>query len=308
MQRPLRVVDLFAGAGGFSTGAAAAGARVLWAGNHWQEAVSVHAANHAATEHVCQDLHQADWARVPRHDLLVASPACQGHARARGRERRAHDDSRATAWAVVACAEYHRPPFICIENVPEFADWLLFPAWRCALELLGYRLTMNRLNAADFGVPQSRERLFIVAARGGELALASPELAHVACTKIIDWKAGFLPIAGCRHGRPLGAATLARIERGREQHGERFYVAYYGSAQGGRSVALPLGTLTTRDRFMLVAGDGARLLSVDEARAAMGFPPSYRLPPQRKLAMHLLGNAVAPPVARSIVEQIAAAA
>jgi len=82
----MRAIDLFAGAGGFSTGATQAGANVVWAANHWQVAVDTHAANHASTQHACQDLHQADWSRVPDHDLLLASPACQGHSKARGRQ------------------------------------------------------------------------------------------------------------------------------------------------------------------------------------------------------------------------------
>ena len=69
-------IDLFAGAGGFSEGARDAGCRVVWAANHWQAAVETHAANHPHTDHACQDLHQADWTAVPRHDLLLASPAC----------------------------------------------------------------------------------------------------------------------------------------------------------------------------------------------------------------------------------------
>jgi len=77
-------IDLFAGLGGFSEGAEQAGVRVVWAANHWPAAVQVHANNHPETEHVCQDLQQADWTQVPKHDLLLASPACQGHSRARG--------------------------------------------------------------------------------------------------------------------------------------------------------------------------------------------------------------------------------
>jgi DNA (cytosine-5)-methyltransferase 1 len=96
------VVDLFAGLGGFSTGATQAGARVVWAANHWRAAVDLHAANHPGTEHACQDLHQTDWSTVPAHDILLASPACQGHSHARGKERPHHDAQRSTAWAVVS--------------------------------------------------------------------------------------------------------------------------------------------------------------------------------------------------------------
>ena len=87
----MNAIDLFSGAGGFSTGAVMAGVPVVWAANHWPAAVQVHANNHPNTAHVCQDLQQADWTLVPPHDLLLASPACQGHSRARGKDRPHHD-------------------------------------------------------------------------------------------------------------------------------------------------------------------------------------------------------------------------
>src|SRR5699024_2118387 len=82
----MKAIDLFAGAGGFSTGARMAGVDVVFAANHRPQAVEVHSSNHPATMHACQDLHQLDWSTVPPHDLLMASPACQGHSRARGKE------------------------------------------------------------------------------------------------------------------------------------------------------------------------------------------------------------------------------
>jgi len=68
----MKAIGLFAGAGGFSTGAAMAGALVVWAANHWPVAVQYHAANHPAADHLCQDLHRADWSRVPATDLMLA--------------------------------------------------------------------------------------------------------------------------------------------------------------------------------------------------------------------------------------------
>ena len=102
-------VDLFAGAGGSTTGATQAGARVLWAANHWPAAVEIHRVNHPAVAHACQDLHQTNFFELPDHDLAMASPACQGHSRAKGTERPHHDAMRSTAWAVVSCAEAKRP-------------------------------------------------------------------------------------------------------------------------------------------------------------------------------------------------------
>ncbi|MFA7333625.1 MAG: DNA cytosine methyltransferase [Kiritimatiellia bacterium] len=303
----MRVVDLFAGAGGFSTGARLAGANVVWAGNHWPLAVKYHAANHPAAIHACQDLHQANWSQVPGMDLLLASPACQGHSRARGRAGRetpAQDESRSTAWAVVSCAEYHRPKTVIVENVAEFLTWALYPAWKTAMQALGYRLTENVLNAADFGVPQSRVRLFIVARLGGELTIANPELEHVAASTIIDWNAGNWN-AIARPGR--SASTLAQVCEGRKRFGKRFLVAYYGREKGGRDLAKPLGTVTTRERFALVDGKHMRMLGIEEIRQAMGFPAGYILPSSKKAAVHLLGNAVVPEVAKQIIQQVKAA-
>jgi DNA (cytosine-5)-methyltransferase 1 len=295
-------VDLFAGLGGWTCGAAQAGVRVAWAANHWRTAVDFHAANHPATTHSCQDLHQADWSRVPRHDILLASPCCQGHARARGKDRPHHDASRSTAWAVVSCAEYHRPAVAVVENVPEFLKWSLYPAWRSAIEALGYALSENVIDAADCGGGQNRVRLFVVAMRGRTpLVLPKPAQAPTPAERFIDFGAGRWS-AVVKPGR--ANATVARWQAGRLEHGERFVFSYYGQTRGGRSLARPIGTITTRDRWAVVDGDRMRMLSVTEARDAMGFPTTYRLPANGRVAMHLLGNAVCPPAARFVVKQL----
>lgn len=100
----MEAIDLFAGAG-FTEGAKGAGVKVVWAANHWPLAVQYHSTNHPEVVHVCQDLHQADWRQVPRHDGCLASPACQGQSKARGKERPHHDALRSTAWAVVSCLD-----------------------------------------------------------------------------------------------------------------------------------------------------------------------------------------------------------
>ncbi len=74
-------IDLFAGLGGFTHAGQMAGITMRWAANHWPLAVQYHAANHPEVAHACQDLQQANWRDVPVHDVLLASPACQGHDR-----------------------------------------------------------------------------------------------------------------------------------------------------------------------------------------------------------------------------------
>jgi DNA (cytosine-5)-methyltransferase 1 len=301
----LTAIDLFAGAGGFSTGAAMAGVHVAWAANHWQRAVDVHTDNHPATMHACQDLQQADWRNVPAHDLLLASPACQGHSRAKGKERPHHDAMRSTAWAVVAAAEYHRPPFFIVENVPEFAKWMLYPAWCSAMSALGYALA-PMINAADHGVPQHRRRLFIIGTRTAyPVTLQLPKLDHAPASNIIDFTAGKWS-AIHRYGR--STRTLQRVLAGRTAHGDRFLTAYYGNEFGGRSLTRPIGTITTRDRYAVIDGDRMRMLSATEYRGAMGFPDTYQLPSNHREAVHMLGNAVCPPVARDVITALRKAA
>lgn len=302
----LKAIDLFAGAGGFSTGATMAGVQVVWAANHWPAAVQVHANNHPDTQHVCQDLQQADWSQVPAHDLLMASPACQGHSRARGKERAHHDAQRSTAWAVVSAAEFHRPEVVLVENVPEFSKWQLFPAWSAAMGALGYALAPMILDAADHGVAQHRRRLFVVATRSKHpVELALPRREHVGSAQIIDFEAGRWSAIN-KVGRSL--STLSRITEGRKAHGSRFLTAYYGNESGGRSLSRPVGTITTRDRWAVIDGDRMRMLSVDECRKAMAFPANYQLPTRAKDAMHMLGNAVVPVVARDVIDALRRAA
>lgn len=302
----MKAIDLFAGAGGFSTGATMAGVQVVWAANHWPAAVQVHTNNHPATQHVCQDLQQANWTQVPAHDLLLASPACQGHSKARGKNLPHHDAQRATAWSVVSAAECHRPELIVVENVPEFACWTLYASWCAAMHALGYALSPMILDSADHGVAQHRRRLFIAGTRSKHpVQLKLQRRAHVGSAQIIDFDAGRWSAIN-KPGR--SPSTLARITSGRKAHGERFLTAYYGNEQGGRSLSRPVGTITTRDRWAVIDGDRMRMLSVDECRKAMGFPASYQLPTRAKDAMHMLGNAVVPVVACDVINALRAAA
>ncbi|MGE0329738.1 MAG: DNA cytosine methyltransferase [Ramlibacter sp.] len=298
----VKAVDLFSGLGGFSQAATMAGCKVVWAANHWPQAVQVHAMNHPDTQHACQDLQQADWSQVPKMDILLASPACQGHSRARGADKPHHDVQRTTAFAVVAALEYHRPKLGLVENVPEFLQWQLYPVWKEALRTLGYAVNEQIIDAADHGVPQNRLRAFIVLSRSKKpLQVDLPRLQHKPASGVIDMRAGKWSLID-RPGR--AAATLAKVAEGRRQHGRQFLIAHYGNSKGGRSLHRPIGTITTHDRYGIINGNRMRLPSKEETRALMGFPPTYKLPDNHRLAIHMLGNAVCPPPAANLIRAI----
>jgi DNA (cytosine-5)-methyltransferase 1 len=233
---------------------------------------------------------------------------CQGHSKARGKAsgNPQHDASRSTAWAVVSAAEYHRPPAILVENVPEFLDWQLYRPWVLAMQALGYAVSPHVVDAADLGAPQNRIRMFLVLTQSAQpLKLNLPTLDHLPAASFIDFEAGrWQPIE--KPGR--AAATLERVRAGRATHGDRFLISYYGNTKTGRSLDRPIGTITTRDRWAIVDGDRMRMLSRWECRSAMSFPDTYQLPDNHRLAVHLLGNAVCPTPVSHIIKALQQAA
>ena len=301
-------IDLFAGWGGFSLGAEAAGAHVLYAVDSWRLAVAAHALNHPGTRHECQDLDQANFFDVPDHDILLAAPACQGHSQAAqpsrkadGSVKRHHDTLRSTAWAVVSCANAKNPKAILVENVADFLRWRLYPAWKGVLEAMGYTLAEHVITASRLGVPQRRKRLFIVATKSkAPLRFEVPRNPEPGFGPCIDWDAG--------KWSPTSTKTpsvLKRIAKARARGlGERFLTQHV-TGHPGVPLNEPIRTITTQDQWAVVDGDMMRPLTVRKNARGMGFPDSYRWPAgvRRTDAIKGLGNAVAPPVASWLVER-----
>ncbi len=189
----LDVTDFFCGAGGASTGLAAAGFRVVTAANHWQVAIDTHAANHPGTEHLCADINNYDMRRLPSTRVLWASVICTEESPAGGNKRRhrprgqldllevegkvdtaAFERTRATALDVIRASEVHRYDVVVVENVVEFyEDWALFDWWRDGMRVLGYSSKVFSINSAHISgpdnapAPQWRNRIYVVFVRQG---------------------------------------------------------------------------------------------------------------------------------------------
>jgi DNA (cytosine-5)-methyltransferase 1 len=174
------VTDLFCGAGGSSTGAAAAGLTIEVAANHWQTAIDVHQVHHPHARHDVADISAADPRRYPVTNILLASPECTNHSQARGVSRRKQDatlfdqdfdpaaeKSRATMWCVVRFAEQIPYDAIVVENVVEATKWIFWHRWLDCLTDLGYEYRVLSHNSMHHGVPQSRDRIYVVFWRKG---------------------------------------------------------------------------------------------------------------------------------------------
>lgn len=181
MTLDITVKDLFAGAGGSTQGAIAAGARPIMAANHWPLAMETYGTNNPDVRLDCADITQVEPRRYPSTTILLASPECTHHSIARSNKHRtdlfnpdgdpAAERSRATMWDVVRFTEVHRYQAIVVENVVEVTKWAPFDSWLMAMDSLGYDHRLVSLNSmvADVGqrAPQSRDRLYVVFWRKG---------------------------------------------------------------------------------------------------------------------------------------------
>lgn len=330
VRRRLRAADMFAGAGGMTTGAEDAGIDVVAALNHKELALRTHERNHPKTKHLECDAQQVDprWYRdvLPDIDILMASPACQGFSMAatkgesEGRgTAKTHEQLRATALTITAALDGLKdrralPKLLVIENVPSFTQWSHSPDssdgsqyrwWISGIEGYGYKITEAVLNAADTGVvPQDRKRLFIVGSLGDEVEIPPLDGEHVGFDCCVELDEGDWTAVSDTAG-----PTQERAKRGRKKlpDDEAFLINLGDSAHSGRPLSRPIGTITTKRHWYLVkrgsrGKDYVRGLLVDEYKRAMGFPDSYLLPEVPTQAIPLLGNAVCPQVATYVLE------
>lgn len=275
----IHAADLFAGAGGASTGLHLAATQLgvdlnLVAINHWPAAVRTHAANHPNALHLCQTVESVDPREVVpggRLHLLLAGPECVHHSRARG-GRPVNDQSRASAWHLLRWLELLTVDRVLIENVVEFEEWgpigsnnrplksrkgETYHAFLRAIASLNYRVEARVLNAADYGEATTRRRLFIQAARGRR-AITWPEPTHSKraghtllrrtqpwrpAREVIDWALPSQSIFG--RARPLSPNTLKRIEAGLRRFGGAPFVLGQHGGGAPRSTNDPLPTVTT---------------------------------------------------------------
>ena len=309
----IRAIDLFCGGGGSSWGAADAGVEMVGAIDAWDIATATYrdnfptAARNVLTTRLDDSSGPELFHDIGKIDLLLASPECTNHSIARGARER-DEDSRRSGWFVMNFVEEMEPRWVVFENVLGMRRWDGFGDLIAELKRLGYRLRMQSLDSASFGVPQNRRRLFIMGDREERPPLVVGSWRPVPASYVIDktkkWKAAPLYKAGRATG------TLERAERAISElgRGRDFLIVYYGSDRvgGWQRLDRPLRTLTTLDRFGLVQWqDGEptlRMLQVPELRAAMGLPITFELNQgTRRDKVRILGNGVAAPVMQAVV-------
>ncbi len=271
MKRAVIAADLFCGAGGTSTGLLQAAQELglnvkLIAINHWEMAIATHSANHPNVRHYNSDLSEIDPRKVVpggKLRLLVASPECTHFSRARGGKPMSKQ-SRASVKYILRWISVLDVEDVLIENVPEFQDWgplhrkgakaglpianrkgEYFHRFIRKMEEHGYAVKWRVLNAADYGDPTTRKRLFIRASKSGLPAF--PAASHHPqaedlfghndtwrpAREIIDWSIRGESIFNRK--RPLSPNTLRRIAAGLQKFGGQAFVVTTNWAETNRS-------------------------------------------------------------------------
>lgn len=225
------VVDLFAGAGGLSSGLRQADYDIRWAIDIDPDAVATYRLNHPEIPHenvVCGDVQKIDLTKrirevVKEPDLLVGGPPCQSLSNAGYRSRRADDDDysildddRTTLYTqYVDTVEELRPKAIVMENVAGMVnevgdtgvrviDWVLEDLEALGQTGLGYDVEYHLQNMTDLGVPQKRIRVLLIGVREdiAKTVSRAEELLNE------------LPIEGKTQSIQDGLSGLPRLHRG----------------------------------------------------------------------------------------------
>jgi len=285
------LVDNFAGGGGASLGIEAAiGRSVDIAINHDRQAVDMHKRNHLNTRHFCEDVWDVDPPTATGGrpvGLAWFSPDCKHFSRAKG-GKPVDKNIRGLAWIALRWAGTVRPRIVFLENVREFADWgplngnrhpikakkgQTFQKFIDQLIRLGYDVQWRVLDAADYGAPTHRKRLFLIARCDAE-PIVWPDPSHGpdrarpyrTAAECIDWTRPchsiFMTAEEAREfnvRRPLADATMQRIANGLRKFviecAEPFVVNVcqkWSGRDGCRAVSRPLNTLVSKAENCLV--------------------------------------------------------
>ena len=163
-------VDLFAGIGGIRLGfdkAFKKDIETVFVSEWDKKAQETYRANFKDKFDIQGDITQIEEKKIPQHDILLAGFPCQAFSLAG--LKKGFEDARGTLFFDVArIAEYHKPKVIFCENVKNLVNHdkgKTFKVITRILENLGYKVYEKILNSKNFGVPQNRERIYIVAFR-----------------------------------------------------------------------------------------------------------------------------------------------
>ncbi|HHX32679.1 MAG TPA: DNA cytosine methyltransferase [Mollicutes bacterium] len=189
--RRFKVISLFSGAGGMDLGFINAGFEIVWANDFFKEAVETYRKN--IGEHIVYgDITEIKSEEMPNDvDLVIGGFPCQGFSVA-NTKRSVKDERNFLYKEMLRVIKDKKPKFFVAENVKgilSIGKGKVFEMIKEDFETLGYKVDARILNAAEYGVPQARERVIIIGNRIG-VENPYPKITHWIDTKKYKSKKG----------------------------------------------------------------------------------------------------------------------
>ena len=219
----VQMIDLFAGCGGLTAGFVRAGFTPVLAVESDVAAAATYAANFGDVHVLHRDIAAVGASEIPQAEVVIGGPPCQGFSNL---GRRDPHDPRNSLWR-----EYTRvllaadPLVFVIENVDRFASSAEFALLRHEVDhgqLRNYQMAVGVLNAADYGVPQRRNRTIVIGSRVGHPVLPGPTHAREAGSGLKSWRT----VRHAFHHVPLWPSTTSLPHSVTEFFGERLPGTY----------------------------------------------------------------------------------
>ena len=291
----MKFIELFAGVGGFRYGLEKASDKfkIVWANEIDRYACQIYRKNYGGGELYEGDITKVKTDDIPDHDLLCAGFPCQSFSIA-GR-RRAFLDTRGTLFFEIAriCRE-KKPRYILLENVKGLLSCESGGTFQTILKVLsdiGYILQWQVLNSKNFGVPQNRERVFII----GHLAGTSrPEVFPITQSSQGNLKYSGGVISAREQWLKDGKTNSRNFSQGQRIYSPKGIsqtLAGNAGGQGGKT-----GLYETGARI--------RRLTPVEAERLQGFPDGWTEGVSDTQRYKCLGNAVSTPVITEIGKRL----
>ena len=182
-------LDLFAGAGGLTSGFVSEGVRPVLAVEWELAAAATYAANFGEDHMVCGDIAELKSKDVPKVDIVIGGPPCQGFSNL---GNKSPTDPRNKLWReYVRVVAHAKPKVFVLENVDQFSKSPELAMLIQELEsgsLKAYKhYRVGVLNAADYGVPQRRQRTILIASRVGPVDLPAPTHSKDGAKGLTPW-------------------------------------------------------------------------------------------------------------------------
>jgi DNA (cytosine-5)-methyltransferase 1 len=315
----MRVIDLFSGAGGLSLGLKRAGYEVAACVEINRDAMETYSGHEPGAVHYNEDVRAISFERFRGSVNAVAGgPPCQPFSI--GGLRRASRDSRDMIPEFIRCLKEVQPDAFIMENVPGLLLKRTRPYFDSVLARLsecGYRLNWAVLNAADYGVPQKRRRLFVLGSRGDQLRFPAPThgssagAPHGSALDVLgDSAIGEAPKCPVKYARnpdlrPSPYAGHVYNGGGRPLDPAGPCHTILASSGGYKTHWIDtLGVAPEYHAHLMAGGDpregevpGARRLSVEECAVIQTFPRGLVFSGRRSSQYTQVGDAVPPDLA-----------